>query len=159
MSGIWRNRWWLGVAILLALSARGMAIVQDRPGFSGIWSSSDHHQELRIEQDALRFSVMKTVGNQRQKLMYQLDGSESRNETHTLNGEKWTQLSRAKWVGAAVVVTTTTTRESTGRSWESMKIYFLSPDGNLTEATLDYPLTSNQAMVLRTVLHTKKSPR
>jgi len=40
-------------------------------------------------------------------------------------GEKWTYVSTAKWVTNALVISTTTTVETTGGSWDSMKIYFL----------------------------------
>ena len=101
-------------------------------------------------------SVIQTRSRLEDKLVYRLDGSDSRNETTTVTGEKWAHVSRARWVGPAVVITTTTTRESTGRSWDWMTTYFLTADGNLSVATLDGVLTSDQAMDLRTVSFRKQ---
>jgi hypothetical protein len=121
-----------------------------------MWKAVDQQETLRIVQDASRLLVTQTRGRLEHKLEYRLDGSDSRNETRTVTGEKWMHLSRARWVGAAVVITTTTTRESTGRSWDWMSTYFLSSDDNLSVATLDAVLTSDQVMDLRTVVFTRK---
>ena len=133
-----------------------VAAAADHPSFAGSWTSASPREELRITQDASRITVGRTRGRVEDALVYRLDGSESRNESRTVTGEKWTHVSRARWVGAALVVTTTTTRESTGRSWDWMTTYFVTSDGQLSVATLDGVLTSDQAMDLRTTVFGKQ---
>src|SRR5262245_45248107 len=127
----------------------------DHPSFVGTWVAAPR-QELRITQDGSKLSIVRTAGRLEDTLVYQLDGSESRNETRTVLGEKWTHVSKARWVGAAVVITTTTTRESTGGSWDWMATYFLTSDAALSVATLDGVVTSDQVMDLRTVVYARQ---
>lgn len=113
---------------------------QQRPDLSGTWvvTSAPHApQRLRVTQEASRVSIVEYSGARERTLVFQLNGTDSRNETRTLAGEIWSHVSQAKWVSNALVVTTTTTRGSTGRSWAWMTTYFRDGDGNLKVTTLD----------------------
>ena len=146
----------VAIALLTGSSAGTGIATQVRPSFSGTWRAADQPQALSITQSPSQLALMQTVGPLEHKFVYQLDGSLSQNQTSTVTGEKWMHASRARWVGPALVVTTTTTRGSTNRSWDWMATYFLSSNGQLAIATLDGVLTSDQAMDLRTVLFNKQ---
>ena len=106
---------------------------QPRASFSGTWLATSGPQQLVITQDATQLTVTDARGR---LWAYRLDGSESRNETTSVTGEKWTPVSQAKWVSSALVITTTTTRAA-GQQWDWMTIYTRDGDGNLQVTTLD----------------------
>jgi len=124
-------RRWLIAGMVTMLTASGMA--QERASFAGTWTAVTGPQRLAIEQSIAQLVVTDARG---QKLTYRLDGSESRNETFTVRGEKWTHVSQARWVSSAVVITTTTTREA-GQHWDWLTIYRRDGSGNLQVTTLD----------------------
>ena len=128
---------------------------QDRADFSGTWVGGPNAQRLVIKQDATQLTV--TDGRGR-VLVYRLDASESRNETTTVRGEKWTHVSHAKWVSSALVVTTTT-RRAEGQSWDWMTIYRRDGQGNLLVTTLDAVTDPGpfMAMAMSTVEYKKEA--
>jgi hypothetical protein len=115
---------------MLAISA---PTAREQATFAGTWVGGPHPLRLVIEQDATRMIITDERGR---VLTYQLDGSESRNVTTTVRGEKWAHLSQARWVSSALVIMTTTTREA-GQRWEWMTIYRRDREGNLHVTTLD----------------------
>jgi hypothetical protein len=132
------------VTVALVLADVGLA--QERPSFTGTWVASSAPQRLRITQDASQLTVTDSLGTRERTLVYRLDGSDSRNETRTVTGEKWTNVSHATWVSSALAITTTTTRESTGRSWDWMTIYLRDGSGNLEVTTIDAVLDQGPFM-------------
>ena len=62
---------------------------------------------------------------------YRLDGSESRFETLTAGGETWRHVAQARWVSAALVITTTTIQPGNSTGWEQMVTFSLNGDGGL----------------------------
>ena len=137
------------LVVCASLMTTRVGIAQDRASFAGTWVGVSVAQRLVIAQDAKQLSVTDARGA---VLVYQLDGSPSRNQTQTVRGTAWTLVSTAKWVSSALVITTTTTRE-TGQSWDSMTIYRRSTDGNLHVTMLDAILNSgpHNAMGMYTV--------
>src|SRR5262245_35352056 len=101
-----------------------LSMSQDRPNLSGRWQSDTHDQALEIELRGNELSITELRGLEH-RLLYRLDGPESRNETLTVRGETWAHVSEARWVGSSILVITETTREDTGGSWEWMNIYHL----------------------------------
>jgi hypothetical protein len=122
---------------------------QERPNFSGVWVSAESPSRiLTISQDGFR--LMETDSSQGDTLTYRLDGGESRNETKTAQGQTWRHVSKVQWIGAALVITTTTSVE-TGGPWEWMKIYTLAPEtGALQVTTIDEVLTGGPYMDVNT---------
>ncbi|HEY6347436.1 MAG TPA: hypothetical protein VIY49_38600 [Bryobacteraceae bacterium] len=142
------NLWWPTVVVFTILGVGNLS-AQDKPNFKGTWVSERQPQTLTITQDALRLTQTGPEGT----LTYQLDGSDSRNETKTVLGEKWIHISKIKWVGSALVITTTTTPQ-TGGSWDWMKIYTLSQTGTLKLTTVDGVLSDRLYMNVNTVTFT-----
>jgi len=135
---------WL-LALVLAPAAQ--------PDFSGTWIVPD--RQLVITQDAAQITITETRAGREQRSVYRMDGFPSTNETLTVQGEKWTNVSQAQWVTSALVIITTTTRESTGGSWDWMMIYHLSDTG-LHVTTFDATLTAGPMTAMETVAFTKK---
>src|SRR5215475_3899767 len=125
------HRHLLQFTIVLSLLGVGSLLAQDKPSFKGTWVSSERPlPALTITQDDSRLTQSGPEGT----LTYQLDGSDSRNETKTVLGEKWIHISKIKWIGSALVISTTTTPEL-GGSWDWMKIYTLDETGTLKITT------------------------
>jgi hypothetical protein len=120
----------LGIAVV-SISGN-VRSAQMKATFSGDWRTSSGAQTLRIGQDRERL----TVTDSRGVWMYRLDGSPSTNAIGTAGGETWIHLSQAKWVGNAVVITTTTKRP-TGQQWDWLRIYRRETSGELVVSTLD----------------------
>ena len=122
-----------GSLVVMTILLTASTPAQERADLSGNWVGGPNGQRLVIKQDAAQLTV--TDGRGR-VLVYRLDASESRNETTTVTGEKWTHVSQAKWVSSALVVTTKTTRAA-GQNWDWMTIYRRDGQGNLLVTTLD----------------------
>ena len=113
-------------------------------------------QTLTISQDTSRVTVREADAALERTFAFNLDGSESSNETRSVTNEKWTFVSRARWVSAALLVTNIITRESIGRPWESMTVYFLSPDGSLKVITVDSVTMPGPFMSSRTMTYARR---
>ena len=127
----------------------------ERPNFSGHWTRPNSSFDLTIIQDVSTITVMLPPGMAPgRKLVYLLDGSESHNTTTTVTGERWTHVSRATWVSAALVIITTTTRDEAG-SWDWMTIYSFTSDTrrSLSVTTVDATLSSIDAMATDTQVY------
>jgi hypothetical protein len=122
----------LSLAIGVLFTAN-VGSAQNKPSFTGTWVATTGTSELVIVQDVTQVRVTDARGR---VLTYRLDGSESRNETRTVVGEKWTHVSQARWVSSALVITTTTTREA-GQRWDWLTIYRRDGEGGLQVTTLD----------------------
>lgn len=145
------------LVICAAITATGTRpSAQQKPDFSGHWTAvTVPGVYLTITQDASRLTIREPGPRGERTLTYQLDGSESHNATTSLNGETWTNVSRAQWVSYALVIITSTTREH-GGTWEWMKIYSFTPDesGNLSVTMVDAVL-SGTGMALETRVYKK----
>ncbi len=121
------------VLFAVLLLTADVVSAQPRASFSGTWLATSGPQQLVITQDATQLTVTDARGR---PWIYRLGGSESRNETTSVTGEKWTHVSQTKWVSSALVITTTTTRAADQR-WDWMTIYTRDGEGNLQVTTLD----------------------
>jgi hypothetical protein len=133
----------------------GTLRAQDRPDFSGVWVSAETpDRSLILSQDAARLIEIDLA--QPSALTYRLDGAESRNEIKTAQGGTRTHVSRVQWIGAALVITTTTHSETSG-SWEWMKIYSLDPGtGALQVTTIDQVITGGPYMAVSTAAYHRR---
>jgi len=105
--------------ILVAGPFVGSVTGQSRPDLSGTWTRPD--SSLTIRQDAATL----TVSQGTEVKIYNLDGSDSR------FGKGDTQYTaRARWVGSALVVATTTV--SPIGTWEDLDVYSLDYGPKLT---------------------------
>ena len=90
-----------------------------------MWPSS-----LTIRQTASEFVYETAVRSMRgPQAAYRLDGTESKSVFTAGNGESWTRTSKAAWVSRALLVITTTFRQ-TGKCVE-METYSIDGSGNL----------------------------
>jgi hypothetical protein len=127
------------------------AAAQSKPDFSGTWKPMQQSAQVTIAQDGPLFAVTTArADGSSETLTYRLDGSESQNTTTDVTGTVWTHLSRATWMNSAVVVTTTTNRESGGK-WEWMRVYSLKSDDQLSVTTFDGVLHDARLMDTSTV--------
>jgi hypothetical protein len=62
-----------------------------------------------IAQDASTLTITRTAQGGEVKTVYRLDGSESRNSITGRGGEAVESVSKARWEGSKLVITTTTT--------------------------------------------------
>ena len=155
----------LFLAAILCVSS--IAVAQSRPDFSGTWKAVERSTGgnlqpfdvdwmLEVEQDTSLISLTQSMASLEHRLIYRLDGSESRNETSSVTGELWTHVSRAEWLGGAIVIRTTTTRAS-GSSWEELITYSLDVDGRLTFTRLSRDIRSPNIMGTETIVWEKES--
>jgi hypothetical protein len=133
------------------------AVAQWKPDFSGRWKSPGPAAQINIAQDGPAFvvTIAGAHGNT-ETLTYRLDGAESRNTTRDVTGAVWTHVSRATWMNSAVVITTTTSRDS-GGGWQWMRVYSLKGDGELSVTTFDGVLHDARLMDTSTVFYEKVS--
>src|SRR6185295_713562 len=83
-----------------------------------------------------RFSVKQdassiTISTDRETLTYRLDDSKNTRTSQTVTGATWTRISRARFVTAALLVTTEIDGGQTGH-WEDMVIVSLDRPGVVT---------------------------
>ena len=97
------------------------ATAQERPTLAGTWTVAAEQVpqppgQLRfigfgrvfsVAQDAATLRITRRLGDNDLTAMYNLDGSESRNQ-FTLGGLEVQEASRVRWDGATLVITTTT---------------------------------------------------
>ena len=158
-------------AILLSLVALALApcaaIAQAAPNFAGTWTliadpnvapapgrgggRAGLGQMATITQDAKMLMVTRTTQNGEMKVMYNLDGSESRN-TVTMGGNPIEQASTTKWNGNKYVITTTSSFN--GNAFTSTMTLWLDASGNLVVETTS-PGRGGGAPVTTTMAYTK----
>ena len=110
----------LVVGALSLVFAASVAQAQDKPNFSGSWTlvvdpnaapapgrggGGGLGQAATITQDAKMLTVTRTTQNGEVKLVYNLDGSESKNMVQGRGGQT-EQVSKAAWDGAKLVIST-----------------------------------------------------
>jgi hypothetical protein len=93
-------------------------------GFGGLG------MEFTIAQDAKTLTISRTGPQGDIKTVYNLDGSESKN-TMTFGANSIDQVSKAKWDGGKLVVTTTTNMAGGRGPMESTQTFSLDASGNL----------------------------
>lgn len=106
-------------ALALAVAA-APAVAQDKPNFAGSWTlvvdpnaaapggrggMGGLGQGATISQDDKSLTITRTTQNGEVKMIYNLDGSESKNMVQGRGGQM-EQVSTAKWDGAKLVITT-----------------------------------------------------
>jgi len=145
----------LSVLIVLTLVAgAAAAAAQSKPNFAGKWTlvpdpnapaptgrgrgmGGGLGQAFSAEQTDKTLTVVTTnaqVGEV--KAVYNLDGSESKNPI-SFNGQSVDRVSKAKWDGAKLVITTTT--NFNGNAAESTQTWSLDATGNLiVESTSNF---------------------
>ena len=140
------------LAMVFAVSA---AFAQSKPSFAGKWTIVPDPnaaaatggrgrggfgglgQEFTATQDEKTLTVTTTNAQMGEmKSTYNLDGSESKNPLN-FNGNSIDRVSKAKWDGAKLVITTTT--NFNGNSLESTQTWSLDASGNLlVESTSNF---------------------
>jgi hypothetical protein len=101
-----------------------------RGGFGGLGQGGT------IEQNDKTITVTTTTQAGETKAVYNLDGSESKNPI-TMQGNTIDRVSKVKWDGAKLVITTTTNFQ--GTPTESTQTWSLDPSGGLTiESTSNF---------------------
>ncbi len=148
------RRHMLGAGIFLAVLPI-LSISQNRANLSGVWQSDNHDQALEIELRENELSITELKGLEH-RLVYRLDGGESRNETLSARGEVWSHVSEARWVGSSILVITETTREEAGGTWEWMHIYHLTGAQELSVTHIDHVLGPQEVMNLSTTTYTRQ---
>lgn len=108
----------LVVGALSLVFAASIAQAQDKPNFSGSWTlvvdpnaaptggrGGGLGQAATVTQDAKTLTVTRTTQNGEVKLVYNLDGSESKNMVQGRGGQT-EQVSKAAWDGNKLVIST-----------------------------------------------------
>ena len=110
----------LVVGALSLVFAASIAQAQDKPSFSGSWTlvvdpnaapapgrggGGGLGQAATVAQDAKTLTVTRTTQNGEVKLVYNLDGSESKNMVQGRGGQT-EQVSKAAWDGNKLVIST-----------------------------------------------------
>ena len=131
-------------AAALVLGASNVS-AQAKPSFAGTWTAivdpnapaptpgrgggrGGLGQGATIAQDANTITITRTTQNGEIKTVYNLDGSESKN-TMTFGGNSVEQVSKAKWDGDKLIVTTTS--QFNGNPIEMTVVMALDAAGNL----------------------------
>jgi len=111
----------LVVGALSLVFAASIAQAQDKPNFAGSWTlvvdpnaaggggggrGGGLGQAATIAQDAKTLTITRTTQNGEVKLVYNLDGSESKNSVMGRGGAATEQTSKAAWDGAKLVIST-----------------------------------------------------
>lgn len=129
------------IAVLLAAAIQpSVGQAQDRsaarpPNLSGAWTAVDV-EDSRSSPLGPRFTVTQdaatvTLTGVRDTVTYPLDGSNTQRTQITTLGQTWTLTAQARFVTAALLVTTKTDAGSTGR-WEDLMVLSLDTTGQLT---------------------------
>ncbi len=122
---------WLLTALLFATPISNQA--QKRPDFSGTWvaiSPGDEGFEQTVKQTAKTLEVRSgSEGREGHRVVYNLDGSESRNQ-HDLQGHLIVTVSRASWKGEQFTLMHSTTFPDGSKS-ESVDTWSLDAKGRL----------------------------
>ena len=140
-----KNALMLGALALIVAAAPATA--QDKPNFSGTWTlvtdpnapnpgrgggGGGLGQGGTITQDAKTFTITRTTPNGEIKIVYNLDGSESKNMMMGRGGQT-EQVSKATWDGNTLVVTTNFSMGETAVT--RTEKYSLDASGQLVIAT------------------------
>ena len=150
--------------VFLALVVVTIAFAQGKPSFQGIWTPQAPAAgappaggggggrggggPMTVTQTATQLTIERTMGQNTLKTVYNLDGTESKNERPGRGGGAPTvQTSTTKWDGAKLVITTKF--EGPNGPVEQVQTWSLTADGNLQT---DQP---GQGGNVRTTVYTK----
>jgi hypothetical protein len=134
------------VATAAAVILNATLLAQAPPSFAGKWTlvadpnpaagggrgGAGMGQETAIEQDATSITITRTSQMGEFKTTHKLDGSESKN-TLSFGGNSIDQLSKAKWDGGKLTITTS--MNFNGTPVETVMALSLDPSGNLVIET------------------------
>jgi len=149
--------------LFLALVVVAVAFAQGKPSFAGKWTPEAPAAgaaaggggrgmgggPMTVTQDAKTLTVERTMGQNTVKLVYNLDGTESKNEMAGRGGGAPTvQVSTTKWDGAKLLITTKS--EGPNGPVERTQTWSLTADGKLQ---IEQPGGRDGA--IRTTLYTK----
>ena len=133
-------------ATLSILTVASTAVAQSKPSFAGKWTlipssiapepngngvggTGGFGHDFTIAQDDKSLTVLSTYPTgDKSKAVYALDGSETKNAM-TARGTTVERVSRAKWDGVTLVISTTTSL--LGRTIPTVQILSLDASGNL----------------------------
>ena len=132
--------------VFLALLVATIAFAQGKPNFSGTWTppapaagagggggggrGGGMGGPMTVTQNDKTLTVERTTQNGTTKTVYNLDGTESKNEMPGRGGGAPTvQTSTAKWDGAKLVITTKF--DGPNGPMEQVQTWSMSADGNL----------------------------
>ena len=143
-------------ALALVLGLTDAAAAQ-KPDFSGKWATlSADGERLEIIHKDQAISIVSETDRVRNVVRHSCDGSRSKHFTDAVNGARWSNVSECRWVGNALLIVTTTTREN-GARWDWMAVYTLQPEtGHLVRATFDYVLTGGPYTAIGTKTFAKR---
>jgi hypothetical protein len=151
--------------VFLALVVVTVAFAQGKPNFAGTWTppapaagaappagggggGGRGGGPMTVTQTATVLTVERTMGENKIKTVYNLDGTESKNESPGRGGGAPTvSTSTVKWDGAKLLITTKS--EGPSGPVERTQTWSLGADGNLT---IEQP---GQGGNVRTTVYTK----
>ena len=133
--------------VFLALVVVTIAFAQGKPNFQGVWTPQAPAAgaappaggggggrggggPMTVTQTATQLTIERTMGQNTLKTVYNLDGTESKNERPGRGGgEPTVQTSTTKWDGAKLVITTKF--EGPNGPVEQVQTWSLTAEGNL----------------------------
>lgn len=126
--------------VFLALVVAAVAFAQGKPDFSGTWTPEQAAQAggggrgmgggpMTVAQTDKTLTVSRTMGENTMKTVYNLDGTESKNQMMGRGGQTMTSTSTTKWDGNKLVITTKS--EGPNGPMERTQTWSLSADGKL----------------------------
>ena len=160
-----RNTLVIGSAsVVFAIGAPAWA-QSETPDFSGTWRmvnleigderrSQAGDRQIEVVQSQSQISIANSLWWPGATLTFNLDGSESRNETLTAAGDTWERVTVARWVGSAIVFDTTI--NTPGESFQQVETLYRGSDGVLKFALLDSDTVMPQTMVMVTASYRRE---
>lgn len=145
--------------MFLALVVAAVAFAQAKPNFSGTWTpqaaAAGAEQgrgrgmagPMTVTQTDKTLTVERTMGENTMKTVYNLDGTESKNEM-SRGGQTMTSTSTCKWDGNKLAITTKS--EGPSGPVERTQTWSLTADGNLQ---IEQP--AGRGGEMRTTVYTK----
>jgi pectate lyase len=137
--------------VFLALVVVAVAFAQGKPNFAGTWTLDQAKTEalnpapagggggggrgmgggpMTVAQTDKQLTIEQTMGQNTVKSVYNLDGTESKNESMGRGGTPTTLTSTVKWDGNKLLITTKS--EGPSGPVERVQTWSLNPDGTLT---------------------------
>jgi len=145
--------------VVLAFVVVAMAFAQGKPNFSGKWTPEQAAAAaeqgrgrgmgggpMTVTQTDKTLTIERTMGETTMKTVYNLDGTETKNEV-SRGGQTMTQMLSAKWDGSKLLLTTKS--EGPSGPMERTQTWSLSAEGKLQ---VEQP---GQGGNVRTTIYTK----
>jgi hypothetical protein len=157
-------RTYVGMIVIAGLLGLGEAAsaqlrpLPPHPDLSGSWSATSP-EGLAYSPFGARFTVKQdassiTITTDRETVTYRVDDSKNTRTTQTVTGAMWTRVSRARFVTAALLVTTEIDAGQTGH-WEDMFIVSLDRPGAVTVVVCNAIKSVEPGMGTRIFKYTK----